>query len=106
MLTKIPGIKQTTVNGRVYYYHRATGKRIAVAPHSPAFVIEVARLNAEAGLGEVNTRFGGDSNTVQAPGAPSPSLMLIAPNMRASPSAPSRITTASSPISPRSTRCR
>jgi integrase len=53
MLTKIPGIKQTTVNGRVYYYHRATGKRIAVAPQSPAFVIEVARLNAEAGLGEV-----------------------------------------------------
>lgn len=50
MITKIRGIKQTTVNGRTYYYHRATKKRIETRPHTPAFIVEIAELDKEAAM--------------------------------------------------------
>jgi integrase len=49
MITKIRGIKQTTVKGRRYYYHRATKKRIEARPNTPAFILEIAELDKEAG---------------------------------------------------------
>jgi integrase len=48
MLTKIHGIKIARAKGRIYYYHRATGKRIAASPNTPAFLIEVLQINADA----------------------------------------------------------
>lgn len=49
MITKIRGIKQTTVKGRRYYYHRATKQRIQARPNTPAFLIEIAELDKAAG---------------------------------------------------------
>lgn len=49
MITKIRGIKQTTVKGRRYYYHRATKKRIEARPNTPAFILEIAELDKQVG---------------------------------------------------------
>lgn len=40
------GVHRRTAKGRVYYYHRATGKRINAPPGTDAFAAEVAALNA------------------------------------------------------------
>lgn len=47
-ILKIHGIKIARAKGRVYYYHRASGKRIAASPRSPEFLLEVAQLSVEA----------------------------------------------------------
>lgn len=44
---KVPGVNTVRAKGKVYYYHRATGTRIASSPDDPAaFAAEVAGLNA------------------------------------------------------------
>lgn len=45
MLAKIRGIKQTTVKGRRYYYHRASGQRIEADPGTAAFLTEIVALD-------------------------------------------------------------
>jgi integrase len=43
---RVRGLNRVTAKGRVYYYHRATGKRIQADPSDPAaFAAEVAALN-------------------------------------------------------------
>jgi len=45
-MVKVRGVKRVKARGKLYFYHRKTGQRIA-APHgTPAFVSEVARLDA------------------------------------------------------------
>lgn len=50
-LTNLPGIKKATnAQGRVYFYHRASGVRLKSTPeNSTAFLAEVAALDALAG---------------------------------------------------------
>lgn len=48
MLARIRGVKKATAKGRVYYYHRKTGKRIESPPGTAAFMVEVARLDGIA----------------------------------------------------------
>ena len=44
---KVHGVNRVRAKGRVYYYHRATGKRIHADPNdAAAFSAEVAALNA------------------------------------------------------------
>lgn len=50
MRITVRGVKQTTVSGRTYFYHRATGERIHDAPESAAFLATVERLDARAPL--------------------------------------------------------
>src|SRR5262249_31706846 len=50
MQVKIRGIKRATAKGRVYFYHRATGKRLAAEPGTHAFFLEVAALETGAGV--------------------------------------------------------
>lgn len=49
MIVRLPGVKRVRAKGRLYHYHRPTGKRIKVDPADiAAFAAEVARLNDEA----------------------------------------------------------
>lgn len=52
MIIRLQGIKRTTVKGRTYYYHRATGKAIKAEAGSAAFAEEVARLDKLAAAGK------------------------------------------------------
>jgi integrase len=46
-LIRVRGINRVTAKGRLYYYHRASGKRIQADPNdAAAFAAEVAALNA------------------------------------------------------------
>lgn len=46
MIVRVKGIKRVRSKGRVYHYHRATGKRITAPPNSAAFIAEVRQLDA------------------------------------------------------------
>lgn len=48
-ILRIRGIKKVRARGRIYYYHRATGKRIHAEFASAAFLAEVESLNHNAG---------------------------------------------------------
>ena len=57
----VRGINRVTAKGRVYYYHRATGKRIKADPADAiAFAAEVAALNA----GTIKERIAAKPGTV------------------------------------------
>lgn len=58
MLLRLKGIKKVRAKGRLYFYHRATGKRIDAEPNTPAFVEAVARLDAQAKRAEQKQRQG------------------------------------------------
>ncbi|WP_417814096.1 tyrosine-type recombinase/integrase [Thalassospira alkalitolerans] len=45
---RLKGIKRVKAKGRWYFYHRATGKRIAAKPNTAAFAAEVAQLDEQA----------------------------------------------------------
>lgn len=58
---RVRGINRVTAKGRVYYYHRATGKRIQADPSdAAAFAAEVAALNA----GTIKDRIASKPGTV------------------------------------------
>lgn len=48
---KAVGINRVLSKGRVYYYHRATGERLAAPPDSDAIVAEARALNSRGGRG-------------------------------------------------------
>lgn len=48
MIVRMKGINTVRAKGRVYYYHRATKRRIQSEPGTAAFVEEVARIEREA----------------------------------------------------------
>lgn len=54
MIVRVKGIKRVRSKGRVYHYHRATGRRIMAPPNSAAFIAEVRRLD-EKGLSTIET---------------------------------------------------
>ena len=45
---RIRGINRVTAKGRVYYYHRATGKRIRADPSTPLLLLPRSRLSIKA----------------------------------------------------------
>lgn len=48
MIIRVQGVKKATAKGKVYYYHRATGKRLQSEPGTAAFIEEIARLDEVA----------------------------------------------------------
>ena len=81
-VVRVKGIKKfrSTKNGKVYCYHRATGRRIDAAFGTGAFFMELARLDGLASeiepkpgtLGGLFAEWRGDpmpKNTPRAPGA-------------------------------------
>jgi integrase len=60
MIIRLRGIKTYRSKGKVYHYHRATGKRMTSQPRTAAFVEEAARLDAlAAGKAEKPGTLGG-----------------------------------------------
>ena len=45
MIVRVSGVKKVRSKGRLYFYHRRTGERIIAVPNTPAFVLEVERLD-------------------------------------------------------------
>lgn len=45
MIVRVPGVKRVRAKGRLYHYHRASGVRLKAEPGSPAFFLEIERLN-------------------------------------------------------------
>jgi len=58
---RLKGIKRVKAKGRLYYYHRATGKRIDAKPNTAAFAAEVARLDEMAA--SIDTKTGAIKGT-------------------------------------------
>lgn len=48
MIVRVQGIKRVRSKGRLYYYHRATGKRITEPPQSAAFIARVRELDRQS----------------------------------------------------------
>jgi hypothetical protein len=58
-LIRVRGINRVTAKGRLYYYHRASGKRIQADPNdAAAFAAEVAALNANKPIDDPKTQPG------------------------------------------------
>ena len=56
-LIRVGGVNRVTAKGRVYYYHRATGKRLRADPSdATAFSAEVAALNQSKGVAIAATK--------------------------------------------------
>lgn len=47
MIVHVRGVKRYRSNGKIYYYHRATGTRLLAPPGTPEFLMEIERLNKE-----------------------------------------------------------
>src|SRR4051812_9738397 len=47
VIVRVSGVKRVrnAKNGRTYFYHRRSGKRIAAEPNSAAFILEVGNLD-------------------------------------------------------------
>jgi integrase len=83
MIVRVRGVKKARAKGRVYYHHRASGLRLRSQPGTPAFLLEIERLDARPKISETARRQAGSLGALIGAYRASPEFARLAERTRA-----------------------